>query len=168
MRIVAMTAHAMKGDRERCLAAGMDGYLSKPIKPKLLFDVVEEGSGGVKPASGVFGRGGLVDPLAGDTELRAETTDLFLRECPRRLAEIRSAIDRREPELVRSTAQALKGAAATVGATGVFEASQTIERLCAEGRFEPLDAAWRRLSGEATLVLEALRDSHPLRPGLVT
>jgi signal transduction histidine kinase/DNA-binding response OmpR family regulator len=161
IRIIAMTAHAMTGDRDRCIAAGMDGYLSKPITPKILFDVVEEGSGGVKPAPGVFGGGG-VDPLAGDTDLQAGTTELFLRECPLRLAEIRSAIDRREPELVRSTAQALKGSAATVGATRVFEASQTIERLCAEGRFEPLDAAWRRLSGEATLVLDALRDSHHL------
>ena len=40
-RVVAMTAHAMKGDRERCLQAGMDGYLSKPVNPKELFEVLE-------------------------------------------------------------------------------------------------------------------------------
>ena len=163
-----MTAHAMTGDRDRCIAAGMDGYLSKPIKPKLLFDVVEEGSGGVKAAPVVFDRGQLVERLAGDSDLLAETIGSFLEECPLRLAEIRSAIDRHDPEVVRSTAQRLKRSAATVGATAVFEASQTIERLCAEGRLEPLDAAWRRLSSEATLVLEALRGSHHLRPGLVS
>lgn len=42
-RIVVMTAHAMTGDRDRCLAAGMDGYLSKPIDPRLLFSIVEDG-----------------------------------------------------------------------------------------------------------------------------
>jgi CheY-like chemotaxis protein len=45
-RIVAMTAHAMNGDRDQCLAAGMDGYLSKPLEPKTLFAVVEDGAAG--------------------------------------------------------------------------------------------------------------------------
>ena len=52
IRIVAMTAHAMNSDRERCLAAGMDGYLSKPIDPPMLFAVVEQNSSGRRWYSG--------------------------------------------------------------------------------------------------------------------
>ena len=115
----------------------------------------------------MFDRGELVDQLVGDPELLAEVIGDFLEDCPRRLTAIRSAINRQDPEHVRATALALKASAATVGATAVFEAAQTIERLCAEGRLEPLEAAWRRLSTEATLVLEALRlSSHPQPRGV--
>jgi len=160
-RIIAMTAHAMTGDRDRCIAAGMDGYLSKPVNPKLLFDVVEEGSGGNKARSVVFDRTTLVERLDGDKALLADVVRLFLEECPVRLAAIRSAIDQRDPERGRCAAHALKGAAATVGATAVFEAAQTLERLWAEKRLEPLEAVWRKLSTESALVLESLRLPSP-------
>jgi len=167
-RIIAMTAHAMTGDRDRCIAAGMDGYLSKPINPKLLFEVVEEGSGGITARSVVFDGSELADRLAGDRELLAEVVGAFLAQCPAHLAAIRMAIDQHAPDRVRSAAHALKGAASTVGATAVFEAAQTLERLCAEGRLNALEAVWRTLSTESTLVIEALRVSSHHVPGLVS
>ena len=60
VRIVAMTAHAMSGDRDRCLAAGMDGYLSKPIQQAVLFQVVEQGSDGRSPGGSRRDRRGRV------------------------------------------------------------------------------------------------------------
>ena len=112
----------------------------------------------------MFDRTELVERLDGDDELLADVARLFLEECPVRLAAIRLAIDERDPGRVRSAAHALKGAASSVGATAVFEAAQTLERLCAEKRLEPLEAAWRMLSTEAALVLVALRvTSPPLR-----
>ena len=86
MRIVAMTAHAMTGDRERCLAAGMDGYLAKPIDPKALFAEVEEGLNH-RPASPVRAKTDAIDHaellhrLYGDEELAAEVVRLFIGEC---------------------------------------------------------------------------------------
>jgi CheY-like chemotaxis protein len=163
IRIVAMTAHAMSGDRERCLAAGMDGYLSKPITQSLLFDVVEQGSAGVaaRALAAVvpvpFNRGELMDRLGGDVELFADVVGLFLDDCPKRLAAIKNAVELRDAELIRASAHALKGAAGTLSAVPLFDAAQTLERLGAEGRLEPTGAAWRTLANEASNLMDILR-----------
>jgi CheY-like chemotaxis protein len=163
IRIVAMTAHAMTGDRERCLAAGMDGYLSKPINQSLLFDVVEQGVPGVvgqvaPPAPpAVFNESELMNRLGGDVDLLTEVVRVFLDDCPRRLLAIKNAVDLRDGELIRTTAHALKGAAGTMAAGGVFAAAQTLERLGTEGRLEPTEAAWRILATEASNLMDTFR-----------
>jgi signal transduction histidine kinase/CheY-like chemotaxis protein len=162
LRIVAMTAHVMTGDRERCLAAGMDGYLSKPIDRQMLFAVVEQGESGTAapaqaPAVASLDRAAMMRRLGGDLELLADVTNLFLEDCPVRVAAIKAAIDARDADGLRMAAHALKGVAANLSATGLFEASQILERLGAESRLEPAEAAWRRLSAEAASVMDTLR-----------
>jgi len=148
LRIVAMTAHAMSGDRERCLAAGMDGYLSKPTESRTLFAEVEGEAGA--STSPPIDENDLVSRLHGDKELAAEIVRLFAEECPTLLQGIRLALDQRNPAAVRRAAHTLKGAASTAAAVGVTEAASLLEVLAGEADFDALEGAWLRVTTEAS------------------
>ena len=148
LRIVAMTAHAMSGDRERCLAAGMDGYLSKPTESRTLFAEVEGDA--LTPMAPPIDEIDLVSRLHGDMELAAEIVRLFAEECPALLQDIRIALDQRDSTAVRRAAHMLNGAASTAAAVGISEAAALLEVLAAEGNFDALEGAWLRVTTEAS------------------
>jgi len=85
---------------------------------------------------------------------------VFLEDCPARLAAIKSAITSRHAGDLQVEAHALKGIAANLSATGLFEAAQVLERMGAESRLAAAEGAWRQLSVEASLVIEALRNRN--------
>jgi two-component system sensor histidine kinase/response regulator len=138
--IIAMTAYAMKGDRERCLAAGMDGYVAKPIQPRELLqalaDLVPEASP-VEPEPAVPETviEQLLDPtvalarVGGNTQLLAELVELFQQHGPGWLEEIRSAIAEGDMPKLRRAAHTLKGSVGTFGARSAFEAAQQLEAM---------------------------------------
>ena len=168
VRIVAMTAHAMTGDRQRCLAAGMDGYLSKPIDPALLFATVEEeagGGSGPEPISGPAGppidREALMKRVGGDEDLFREIVRLFLVDCPIRVAAIQAAVAGGDPEEVRTAAHALKGSAGNLSALALTAAARTLEGLGSERRLESAPEALRQLSAEADVATQLLRQWVP-------
>jgi signal transduction histidine kinase/CheY-like chemotaxis protein/HPt (histidine-containing phosphotransfer) domain-containing protein len=152
--IVAMTAHAMKGDRERCLAAGMDAYVSKPIRPRELFrvlrQVVEEASaasvGGdgppppaMRPQSSPSGTSGLNSSAGGinwtaalagagnDEELLREVVQAFLEEYPRLLAQLHSAIACEDVGAALRAAHTLKTTLHHVGALELVPPARQLE-----------------------------------------
>ncbi len=165
--IVAMTAHAMKGDRERCLAAGMDAYLSKPVETKALLLTIERVVRGAPaeaevPAdslpgsTAVLDERSLLDRVGGDRQLLAELARIFLADSPQMMAAIRSAVQQRDAAALRRAAHTLKGSVANFSASGAVEAALRLETMGGDGDLDGVEAAWSRLEEEIARVHEAV------------
>jgi two-component system, sensor histidine kinase and response regulator len=165
VRIIAMTAHARTSDRERSIAAGMDGYLSKPFDPPMLFAAVEQGDDHEVQRAIVelvtFDEDALRQRLSGDDKLMADVIRVFVDDLPVRLAAIKDAVTARDAEALRDAAHALKGAAGNLSTGGLFEAARVIEQVAVEGRMNAADAAWGQLAAEASHVIDVLRRPSP-------
>ena len=151
--IVALTAHAMKGYRDRCLKAGMDDYLSKPIKPTDLADVLKRRlSFKAEPpevipeentSSAIIDQKELMDRLGDDGELLKELVAMFLEDLPPLLAELRKAVDQGDFQQIEGVAHKLKGSISNFAA---HEAAETAFQLEKAGRSMDMTAAQTGLS----------------------
>jgi len=149
--IVAVTAHAMKGDAERCLAAGMDAYLAKPLQPSELVATIARLTPGA-----TLDKARLLERVGGDRRALAGIARIFLADAPRRLAEIRRAVATADARALRAAAHTLKGAAANFAAAGVTDAALELQQIGDAGEMSEAKAALERLEVELAALRRAL------------
>ena len=164
--IVAMTAHAMKGDRERCLEAGMDGYLSKPVHAPDLVEVLIQHTGRGDPApppasepnsiSGpVFERQKVLFNLGGDEELLEQLIGMYIEDEPRLFADIEAAVIEGDAEALHNAAHALKGAVSNFCAGRAQTGAMHLERIGREKRMADAPQALETLRTELAALRKA-------------
>jgi PAS domain S-box-containing protein len=162
--IVAMTAHAMKDDRERCLAAGMDSYVSKPIRIKELQELIGELTQSPQvpeptPSSeaDVIDEAALLAGIDGNRRILREIVRVFLADYPQRLAEIKQAIQNGDAGGMARAAHALKGSVGNFAAQKAVAATQSVEDVGKSGNFSSAEQAFLTLESELKLLAARLR-----------
>ncbi|MCF8145879.1 MAG: response regulator [Deltaproteobacteria bacterium] len=162
--IIAMTAHAMQGDRERCLKAGMNDYMAKPISPQILAETLKKwlpkennelramDNEPAKPASLIsshasliWDRSGMLERMMGDDEVAGVIVGAYLLEIPRQIQTLKEHLSRVDAPGVRLQIHTIKGAAANMGAEALRSVAFEMEKAAVDGDLDAVGRAIQEL-----------------------
>jgi two-component system, sensor histidine kinase and response regulator len=158
--IIAMTAHAMKGDRERCIEAGMDDYVSKPVQAWDLAAAIErwifgrrlaqksEKPGEPKKQTPIFDKASLLRRVEGDEEFLADLVSLFLEDIPRQISILEEALGNNNTFHCERVSHSIKGASANLGAESLRMVATEMEATVKNGDMIVATALFERLKKE--------------------
>jgi CheY-like chemotaxis protein/HPt (histidine-containing phosphotransfer) domain-containing protein len=169
--IIAMTAHAMQGDREECLEAGMNDYVPKPVDPEILARAITKWlpkkgeDSGNRDEDRVWNHAGMVSRLRGDKTLVKTIMAAFLTDIPKRLKALHGCLEAGDTAGAARQAHTITGAAANVGGEAMADEAREMEMVCKDGDMKMLKARMGDLCAAFEHLKQALEGKKRWREG---
>jgi len=170
--ILALTAHALKGDRERFIEAGMNDYIAKPIKMSEFYSTIANAVAGRPPLQGTsslaepeiadhapFDRKTALEMLGGREDLLSRMDEIFLRDVPGELEELTAFVINRDWAEAKRIAHSIKGSSRTVGAQRAGAVAEQLEFLCKQKDAPSAKKEFKTLESEVKFALEYITDA---------